>query len=70
MSFQEMASMARLYALRTLLVTRELTKWLLSAFCPTILGGGRNLRMLFYHSITAGSVVGILRGDWDTQTPP
>ena len=32
----------------------ESSLWLLSAFCPKILGGNRELQMLFCHSMIAG----------------
>ena len=44
--------------------------WLLLAFCPKNLGGGGDVWLLFYHSMNAGSVVGIPWGGEDTQTLP
>ena len=39
-------------------------------FFPKIVGGDRDLQMLSFHSLTAGSVLGTFRGDRDTQTQP
>ena len=39
-------------------------------FWPNILGGGRDLRMVFCHSMKAGSVVVIPWSGGDTQTLP
>ena len=38
----------------------ESPSWFLLAFWPQIFGGGGDLRMVFYHSMKAGSVVGTL----------
>ena len=38
----------------------ESPSWFLLAFWPKILGGGGDLRMVLYHSMKAGSVVGTL----------
>ena len=48
------------------LVSRRVTLVVVFGFCPRILGGGCDLRMLFCHYV--GWVIGTLRGGYDTQT--
>ena len=52
----------------SLLVTQRVNLVVAFGFFASVLGSGRDLRMLFCHSITAGWVVSTLRGDGHTQS--
>ena len=53
-----------------LLVARRVTLMVAFGFCPKRLGCGRDLWMLFCHSMTQGGVVATIRGGGDIQTIP
>ena len=55
---------------RSLVAWRVTLVFAFGFFCSKMLGGGFDLQMLFCHSLTAGWVVGTLRGGGDTQTLP
>ena len=73
---------AQVYMIENTKISKHLMqaeKWLLALsshlsgcfwgfFCPKILGGGGDLRMVLCHSMNAGSVVGIPWGGGDTRT--